>query len=84
MGIFPDEVESAGKAAMLLDRLQKRRAEGLSTPRQIRLLERKGFSSVGTWRFEDANRMISRIAALGWDRLPPGVDPAVYDPNREG
>lgn len=84
MGIFPDEVESAGKAAMLLDRLQKRRAEGLSTPRQIRLLERKGFSSVGTWRFEDANRMISRIAALGWDRLPPGVDPRSYIPSMEG
>lgn len=84
MGIFPDEVESAGKAAALLDRLQKRRAEGLSTPRQIRLLERKGFSSVGTWRFEDANRMISRIAALGWDRLPPGVDPRSYIPSMEG
>ena len=24
--------------------------------------------------------MISRIAALGWNRVPRGVDPATYDP----
>ena len=30
MGILPDAVESAGKASLLLDRLNKRRAEGLT------------------------------------------------------
>lgn len=50
MGILPDAVESAGKASLLLDRLNKRRAEGLTTPKQIRVLERYGFQSVGTWR----------------------------------
>ena len=43
MGIFPDEVDSAGKATKLLDRLNARRSEGLTTPKQIRFLESKGF-----------------------------------------
>lgn len=78
-GIFPDSVECAGKASMLLDRLAKRRDEGLSTPRQIRQLEGRGFRDVGTWAFDDASRLISRIAANGW-RTPASIDPATYDP----
>lgn len=39
LGILPDAVESAGKASLLLDRLHKRRDEGLTTPKQIRCLE---------------------------------------------
>lgn len=46
-GIFTDEIENQGKAAKLLDRLNKRRMEGLSTPKQIRLLEGRGFKRVG-------------------------------------
>lgn len=78
-GIFPDEVTCAGKASMILDRLAKRRTEGLTTPKQIRFLERKGFRDVGTWALEDASRMIGRISANGW-RTPHGVDPATYRP----
>ena len=80
LGIFPDEIENAGKAKQLLDRLDKRRREGLTTPKQIRFLESKGFQHVGTWQFEDASNMISRIQACGWKRLPPGVDPETYVP----
>ena len=84
-GIFPDEIENAGKASLLLDRLAKRRTEGLSTPRQIRVLENFGFRSVGTWSFQDAKHMIDRMAAGGsggrW-RVPAGVDPAAYCPGR--
>lgn len=47
-GILPDAVESAGKAQMLLDRLNKRRGAGLTTPKQIRCLEKYGFQHVGT------------------------------------
>ena len=79
-GIYPDEIENAGKAAQLLNRLQKRRAEGLSTPKQIRLLENKGFLHVGEWSFTAASAMITRIAANGW-RVPFGVDPKEYSPN---
>ena len=65
-GILPDEIESAGKAKLLLDRLAKRRQEGLTTPKQIRFLEGKGFRSVGTWSFDGAKRLIDRIASNSW------------------
>lgn len=81
-GIYPNEIENAGKAAKLLDRLQKRREEGFSTPKQIRLLENKGFQRVGEWSFDAASSMIARIAANGW-RVPFGVDPAEYKPPRK-
>ena len=42
------------------------RAEGLTTPRQIRFLESRGFLHVWTWRFDDAKEMIDRIAANDW------------------
>ena len=76
-GILPEEIDNAGKAAKLLDRLEKRRIEGLATPKQIRLLENKGFQHVGTWKFETANHMIDRIAAAGW-KVPRGIDPKEY------
>lgn len=83
MGILPDAVESAGKASLLLDRLNKRRAEGLTTPKQIRVLERYGFQSVGTWSFDAAKHMIDRIAASGWRGVPKGVNPKTYTPAQE-
>lgn len=79
LGIFPDEIENAGKAALLLDKMNKRSAAGLTTPKQIRFLESKGFQHVGTWQFADAKRLIDRIAANDW-KLPRGIDPAVYQP----
>lgn len=79
LGIMPDEIENAGKAAKLLDRLDKRRAEGLTTPKQIRFLEGRGFQHVGTWKFEDAKRLIDRIAGNGW-RVPAGIAPQEYVP----
>lgn len=80
LGILPDEVGNAGKAAKLLDRLDRRRMEGLTTPKQIRFLESRGFRHVGTWQFEDAKRMIDRIAANGW-HVPNGVMPGEYTPS---
>lgn len=77
LGILPDQIDNAGKASMLLDRLGKRRAEGLTTPKQIRFLEGKGFEHVGTWQFEAAKNMIDRIAANGW-RIPRDIDPQTY------
>lgn len=79
LGILPDQIESCGKAAKILDRLDKRRKEGLTTPKQIRFLEGKGFQHVGTWQFEAAKNLIDRIAANGW-RTPPGVNPQTYVP----
>lgn len=77
LGILPDDIENAGKAAKLLDRLEKRRIEGLTTPKQIRFLEGRGFTHVGTWQFEDARKLIDKIAANGW-RVPRDIIPAEY------
>jgi superfamily II DNA or RNA helicase len=80
LGIAPDEIDNAGKASKILDRLQKRREEQLSSPLQIRRLEMYGFQNVGTWSFEAANNMISRVAANGWRGAPAGVNPQEYIP----
>lgn len=76
-GILPDQIENAGKAKLLLDRLSTRREAGLTTPKQIRLLERRGFQHVGTWSFDHARHLIDRIAANGW-KIPASVDPTTY------
>lgn len=65
-GIFPDEVQSQGHASKLIDTLGKRRLEGLTTPKQIRCLERYGFQAVGTWQFTEAKKLIDRIAGNCW------------------
>lgn len=77
LGILPDQIENAGKAAKLLDRLDKRRNEGLTTPKQIRFLEGRGFQHVGTWQFDTARKLIDRIAANGW-RIPSDIIPHEY------
>ena len=77
LGILPDEIDNAGKASKLLDRLDKRRQEGLTTPKQIRFLESRGFQHVGTWQFDTAKKLIDRIAGNGW-RVPSDIVPAEY------
>ena len=78
-GIFADSVRNAGLASLLIDRLQRRQQMGLATPKQIRCLERYGFKQVGTWAFEDASSLISRLADNSW-RVPYGMTPALYRP----
>ena len=82
LGINAENIENAGKASKLLDRLSKRRAEGLSTPKQIRQLEQRGFQNVGTWTFGQAKKLIDRIAANAW-RTPRGIVPQEYRPDKE-
>ena len=78
-GILPETVENMGKAHLLIDRLILRQKEGLSTPKQIRCLERYGFRQVGTWTFDQASEAISRLAANQW-RIPYGMNAAAYRP----
>lgn len=80
-GIYPDEIDNAGKASLLLDRLHKRMDAGLSTPKQIRFLENRGFNHVGMWSFEDARKMIARISLNNW-MVPHTIDPATYQPTK--
>jgi len=42
----------------------------------------KGFQHVGTWAFEQASRLINRIAANGW-RVPRDINPVLYVPAKE-
>ncbi|WP_246096176.1 DEAD/DEAH box helicase [Paenibacillus sinopodophylli] len=79
LGILPDQVDNAGKATKLLERLDKRREEGLTTPKQIRFLEQRGFEHVGTWSFDTAKKLIDRVAANGW-KVPDGITPNGYRP----
>ena len=77
--INPEGVESAGKAAMLIDKIRERQLGGMATPRQIRQLENRGFENVGQWTFEQARKLIDRIAGNGW-RTPYDIDPRTYVP----
>lgn len=78
-GIYPEGVPNAGMASLLIDRLMRRRDEGLATPKQIRLLERYGFRKVGTWKSDAASKLIARISMNHW-AVPRGLDPTVYKP----
>ena len=77
LGILPDQIDNAGRASKLLERLDKRRQEGLTTPKQIRFLEGRGFQHVGTWQFDSAKKLIDRIAANGW-HVPHDIIPQEY------
>lgn len=79
LGINPDEIENCGKASLLITKLINRIDAGLSTPKQIRALEKYGFYHVGEWSFEAASKMISRIAANNWF-VPRGIDAKTYQP----
>lgn len=79
LGIFPDKIESAGKAQKILNHLTIRRIEGLTTPKQIRFLEGKGFQHVGTWQFEHAKQLIDQIAGNCW-KVPRDIVPNEYKP----
>lgn len=79
LGIKADSVETSGQADKLLDTLHQRKIQGLATPKQIKQLEMRGFQNVGTWSFEQARKLIGRIAANGW-RTPRDLNPRTYTP----
>lgn len=71
---------SSSGAKKLLNAYQQRVDSGLSTVKQIRFLTSRGFQNVKNWKQSDAEKMIRRIAACGWSRLPHGVNPQTYVP----
>jgi len=77
--INPEGVEYAGKADLLIDKIRERQTANMATPRQIRQLENRGFENVGQWSFEQARRLIDRIAGNGW-RTPRDINPHTYVP----
>lgn len=81
-GLDSSEATSKGKAKVLLDCLIKRKESGLTSPKQIRFLECRGFQHVGTWDSNEANKLIKRIVANHW-RVPYEIHPATYKPRKE-
>lgn len=73
-GIDADEVKTKGRACLIIGTIVERCRKGLSSPKQIRLLESKGFVHVEAWKFEYASQMIDRIAKNGW-AVPEGIIP---------
>ena len=80
-GINPDGM-TAGMASKMIDSLKRRQKEGMATPKQVRMLERKGFIHPGTWTFDQASKMMSILANNRW-RVPASIDPATYVPGEE-
>ena len=68
-GILTDEIETRQEAQQLMDKINARRDEGLSTPKQIKVLERYGFRDVATWTSVKAQKIVGQIAGNGW-RVP--------------
>ena len=80
-GIFAESITNCGMASLLIDKLVSRKAENLATPRHIRCLERYGFKHVGTWSFDAASKMITRLANNNW-KLSYGIDVDSYVPKK--
>ena len=78
-GISASEVHNKGMARMILDQLISRRSQGLTTPKQIRTLEKFGFQHVGTWKFSEASRLLDIISQNGW-KVPQEITPFFYLP----
>ena len=72
-------IPNKGYATKLIDRLITRSNLDLSTPKQIRFLEQKGFKNVGLWQKEEASNLISKIADNNW-RVPYYINPRTYNP----
>ena len=81
-GVNPEGM-CRGKASLMLDRLSMRRDAGMATPKQVRMLERKGFRHPGEWTFDQASSMMARLARNRWI-VPAGGDPATYVPGVTG
>ena len=79
LGIDPGTVRNMGMASLLIERLRARFEAGLSSPKQIRLLEGRGFRHVGRWSKSAATEMIGRLALNNWE-VPAGVTPWEYRP----
>lgn len=79
LGIDPDGM-TQGYAELVLKKAHERIDAHLATPKQVRMLERKGFQHPGLWTFEQASNMMSRLAMNRWI-VPRDINPATYNPN---
>lgn len=80
MQIATDKDMCKGKACKLIDKLQTRMSLGLATPRQAKVLQKFGFKNVYDWKFEEASKMIGRLAAVNWQKWNLHITPEDYIP----
>lgn len=78
-GVSSQAIKCKGEASLLIDILNKRIAEGLSSAKQIRKLESYGFKNVGMWSMAQASSMMGIIAGNNW-RVPRYINPLNYQP----
>ena len=78
-GVSSQAIKCKGEASLLIDILNKRTAEGLSSAKQIRKLESYGFKNVGMWSMAQASSMMGIIAGNNW-RVPHNINPVNYQP----
>ena len=69
LGLDPSTVTNKGMASLIIDRVFERSKAGYATPKQIQLLERRGYANVSSWLNSEAAFMIDRIKENQW-RLP--------------
>lgn len=65
-GIDPTHIDSQGKADELIKRINHREQLNLSSPKQIRQLEQRGYTNVASWTFDQARQLITQIKANRW------------------
>lgn len=79
-GINAESIPNKGYATKLLDRVFNRIDAGLSTPKQIKILERYGFRNVADWTKEGASKLMGIIAKNRW-MVPSWIDRNTYNPD---
>ncbi|MGH2064812.1 DEAD/DEAH box helicase, partial [Aerococcus sp. L_4] len=80
-GIDPTSIDSKGKADELLKRVNYRNQQDLSTPKQIRQLEQRGYQNVANWKFDQAKVLIDQIAANKWRSIHSKAQAETYQPS---
>lgn len=61
---------SSTQGKQLIGKLMERRGSNLATPKQVRLLRDKGVPNAENMPFENASRLITRIASNRWQYSP--------------
>ena len=78
-GICTDDIYCKGQATKLLDVVFKRSASGLASPKQMKLLDRYGFTNLPAWTKDAAAKVIGILASNNW-QCPAWLVPGAYVP----
>ena len=81
VGFSVGQITTKGQASHIIGVMQNRRERGMSSPKQIKCLERSGFLNVGLWTKEEAGDMITALSDNRW-HVPKGINAKTYKPKR--